>query len=190
MKGVMTFGKKGKLSPRFVGPFEILERIGPIVYRLALPPSLSGIHNVFHVSMLRKYIPEPSHVLSYDQLQIKDDLSYEEVPVEILDRKEHMLRTKSIPLVKVLWKNHVLKEASWEREDIMQSRYPNLFHNQGMYNFEDKIFVRGEDCSAQNKIIIIIIKQKIFLENPFPTSHAHLPQITPTTHFSSFLSSL
>ena len=150
MKGVMTFGKKGKLSPRFVGPFEILERIGPIVYRLALPPSLSGIHNVFHVSMLRKYIPEPSHVLSYDQLQIKDDLSYEEVPIEILDRKEHMLRTKSIPLVKVLWKNHVLKEASWECEDIMQSRYPDLFHNQGMYNFEDEIFVRGEDCNVQN----------------------------------------
>jgi hypothetical protein len=161
MKGVMRFGKKGKLSPRFVGPFEILEKIGPVAYRLALPPALSGIHNVFHVSMLRKYIPEPSHVLSYDQLQIKDDLSYEEVPIEILDRKEHMLRTKSIPLVKVLWKNHALKEASWEREDIMQSRYPSLFHNQGMYNFEDEIFVRGEDCNVQNspkQIIIIILK--------------------------------
>uniref|UniRef100_A0A2N9GE10 RNA-directed DNA polymerase n=1 Tax=Fagus sylvatica TaxID=28930 RepID=A0A2N9GE10_FAGSY len=133
MKGVMRFGKKGKLSPRFVGPFEILEKIGPVAYRLALPPALSGIHNVFHVSMLRKYIPEPSHVLSYDQLQIKDDLSYEEVPIEILDRKEHMLRTKSIPLVKVLWRNHALKEASWEREDIMQSRYPDLFHNQGVW---------------------------------------------------------
>jgi hypothetical protein len=158
MKRVMRFGKKGKLSPRFVGPFEILKRIGPVAYRLALPPTLSGIHNVFHVSMLRKNIPEPSHVLSYDQLQIKDDLSYEEVPIEILDRKEHMLRTKSIPLVKVLWKNHVLKEASWEHEDIMQSRYPDLFHNQGMYNFEDEIFVRGEDCNGpEQKIIIIII---------------------------------
>ena len=148
MKRVMRFGKKGKLSPKFVGPFEILERIGLVAYRLVLPLALSGIHNVFHVFMLRKYIPEPSHVLNYDQLQIKDDLSYEEVPIEILDRKEHMLRTKSIPLVKVLWKNHALKEASWERKDIMQSRYPDLFHNQGMYNFEDKIFVRGEDCSG------------------------------------------
>uniref|UniRef100_A0A2N9I8T4 Reverse transcriptase n=1 Tax=Fagus sylvatica TaxID=28930 RepID=A0A2N9I8T4_FAGSY len=111
MKGVMRFGKKGKLSPRFVGPFEILEKIGPVAYRLALPPALSGIHNVFHVSMLRKYIPEPSHVLSYDQLQIKDDLSYEEVPIEILDRKEHMLRTKSIPLVKVLWKKSCVERG-------------------------------------------------------------------------------
>uniref|UniRef100_A0A2N9GX41 Reverse transcriptase n=1 Tax=Fagus sylvatica TaxID=28930 RepID=A0A2N9GX41_FAGSY len=111
MKGVMRFGKKGKLSPRFVGPFEILEKIGPVAYRLALPPALSGIHNVFHVSMLRKYIPEPSHVLSYDQLQIKDDLSYEEVPIEILDRKEHMLRTKSIPLVKVLWKKSCIERG-------------------------------------------------------------------------------
>uniref|UniRef100_A0A2N9GWU7 RNA-directed DNA polymerase n=1 Tax=Fagus sylvatica TaxID=28930 RepID=A0A2N9GWU7_FAGSY len=111
MKGVMRFGKKGKLSPRFVGPFEILEKIGPVAYRLALPPALSGIHNVFHVSMLRKYIPEPSHVLSYDQLQIKDDLSYEEVPIEILDRKEHMLRTKSIPLVKVLWRKSCVERG-------------------------------------------------------------------------------
>jgi hypothetical protein len=185
MKGVMRFGKKGKLSPRFVGPFEILEKIGPVAYRLALPPALSGIHNVFHVSMLRKYIPEPSHVLSYDQLQIKDDLSYEEVPIEILDRKEHMLRTKSIPLVKVLWRNHALKEASWEREDIMQSRYPDLFHNQGMYNFEDEIFVRGEDCSVQTNL-----KQnnnnnnnktKDNSRNPPPTSRVPPTPQDPTT---------
>jgi hypothetical protein len=183
MKGVMRFGKKGKLSPRFVGPFEILEKIGPVAYRLALPPALSGIHNVFHVSMLRKYIPEPSHVLSYDQLQIKDDLSYEEVPIEILDRKEHMLRTKSIPLVKVLWKNHALKEASWEREDIMQSRYPDLFHNQGMYNFEDEIFVRGEDCNGPKKIKNNNNnnnnKTKEISRNPHAPHVSHLPHKTP-----------
>ena len=74
MKGVMRFGKKGKLSPRFVGPFEILKLIGKIAYELALPPTLAGVHDVFHVSMLRKYIPDPSHVLNYETLKIKDDL--------------------------------------------------------------------------------------------------------------------
>ncbi|KAL5570498.1 hypothetical protein UlMin_027073 [Ulmus minor] len=92
MKGVMRFGKKGKLSPRFVGPFEILERIGDLAYRVALPPAMSGIHNVFHVSMLRKYIPDPSHVLSYDTLDLHQDLTFEESPVKILDREEKELR--------------------------------------------------------------------------------------------------
>ena len=112
MKGVMRFGKNGKLSPRFVGPFEVLERVGEVAYRIALPLALSGIHNVFHESMLRKYIPDPSHVLSYEPLQIRDNLSYEEVSVEILDRKEQVLRNRTITSVKVLWKNHSVKEAS------------------------------------------------------------------------------
>ena len=103
MKGVMRFGKKAKLSPRFVGPFEVKERVGEVDYKIVLPPALSGIHNVFHVSMLRKYIPDPSHVLSYEPFQIRDDLSYEEVPVEILDRKEQVLRNRTIPWVKVFW---------------------------------------------------------------------------------------
>ena len=96
MKGVMRFGKKGKLSPRFVGPFEVLERVGKVAYRIALPPALSAIHNVFHESMLRKCILDPSHVLSYEPLQIRDDLSYEEVLVEILDRKEQVLCNRTI----------------------------------------------------------------------------------------------
>ena len=112
MKGVMRFGKKGKLSPRFVGPFEVLERIGAVACRLALPPSLSAVHNVFHDSMLRKYISEPSHVLNYEPLQLNQDLTYEKKPVRILDAKEKELRNKRIPLVKVLWKNHSTGEAS------------------------------------------------------------------------------
>ncbi|KAL5560002.1 hypothetical protein UlMin_036213 [Ulmus minor] len=127
MKGVMRFGKKGKLSPRFVGPFEILERIGDLAYRVALPPAMSGIHNVFHVSMLRKYIPDPSHVLSYDTLDLRQDLTFEESPVRILDREERELRQKKIRLVKVLWKNHEVEEATWEREDEMRTKYPHLF---------------------------------------------------------------
>ena len=77
VKKIMRFGKKGKLSPRFVGPFEVLERVDEVAYRIALPSTVSGIHNVFHEFMLRKYIPDPSHVLSYEPLQIRDDLSYE-----------------------------------------------------------------------------------------------------------------
>ena len=127
IKGVMRFGKKGKLSPRFVGPFEVLQRVGEVAYRVALPPTMSGIHNVFRESMLRKYIPHPSHVLSYKPLQIRDDLSSEEVLVEILNCKEQVLHNRTISWVKVLWKNHWVKEASWECEDNMLSRYPSLF---------------------------------------------------------------
>ncbi|KAA0039169.1 pol protein [Cucumis melo var. makuwa] len=87
MRGVLRFERRGKLSPRFVGPFEILERIGPVAYRLALPPSLSTVHDVFHVSMLRKYVPDPSHVVDYEPLEIDENLSYTEQPVEVLARE-------------------------------------------------------------------------------------------------------
>ena len=139
----MRFGKKGKLSPRFVGPFTILKRIGKVAYELALPLKLAGVHNVFHVSMLRKYITNPSHVLNYKPLEIKDNLTYEEVPIQILDHKDHVLHTKTISLVKVLWKNHTVEEASWKREDEMKSKYPKLFVNEGMYDSEDEIFFKG-----------------------------------------------
>ena len=127
MKGIMRFGKKGKLSPRFIGPFEILERVGDLVYRLALPPNLSSVHNVFHVSMLKKYIFDPTHVLSYDPLEIREDLTYEEQLERILQREEKVLRRKSIAFVKVLWKNHTLREATWERKEEMRVKYPHLF---------------------------------------------------------------
>ncbi|KAL0544658.1 hypothetical protein IC582_019776 [Cucumis melo] len=127
MKGVLRFERRGKLSPRFVGPFEILERIGPVAYRLALPPSLSTVHDVFHVSMLRKYVPDPSHVVDYEPLEIDENLSYVEQPVEVLAREVKTLRNKEIPLVKVLWRYHRVEEATWEREDDMRSRYPDLF---------------------------------------------------------------
>ena len=125
-KGVIRFGKKGKLSPRFIGPYEVIERIGPVAYRLALPPSLEGVHNVFHVSMLRRYRSDPTHVLKEQPVELKENLSYEEAPIAILAREQKMLRNKVIPLVKVLWKNHSQEEATWEREDDMRHRYPGL----------------------------------------------------------------
>ncbi|KAA0060263.1 ty3-gypsy retrotransposon protein [Cucumis melo var. makuwa] len=112
MKGVLRFEQRGKLSPRFVGPFEILERIGPVAYRLALPPSLSTVHDVFHVSMLRKYVPDPSHVVDYEPLEIDENLSCTEQPVEVPAREVKMLRNREIPLVKVLWRNHRVEEAT------------------------------------------------------------------------------
>ncbi|KZV21106.1 Retrotransposon protein, Ty3-gypsy subclass [Dorcoceras hygrometricum] len=87
MKGVLRFGREGKLSPRFIGPFQILERIGTLAYRLALPPEISAVHNVFHISALRNYIANPSHVLRYEPIQLSSDLTYEEVPEQILARE-------------------------------------------------------------------------------------------------------
>ncbi|XP_075473374.1 uncharacterized protein LOC142504384 [Primulina tabacum] len=127
LKGVMRFGKKDKLSPRYIGPFEILDKVGDLAYRLALPPDLDRVHNVFHVSMLRKYLSNPSHVLQYESLDLLPNLSYEEIPVQILDRKVKVLRNKEIGLVKVLWRNHVIEEAKWEPEEEMKHRYPSLF---------------------------------------------------------------
>ena len=101
MKGVMRFGKKGKLSPRYIGPFEILERVGEVAYRLALPPSLSAVHPVFQDSMLWKYHGDPSHVLDFSSVQVDKDLSYVEEPVAILDRQVRKLRSKNIASVKV-----------------------------------------------------------------------------------------
>ena len=101
-KGVIRFQKKRKLNPRFIGPFRILERIGPMAYRLELPPKLSRIHNIFHVSMLKKYILDPSHILEAPPVQLKKDLSFEVQPIAIVDQKMKQLRSKVIPMVKVL----------------------------------------------------------------------------------------
>ncbi|XP_057969395.1 uncharacterized protein LOC131158541 [Malania oleifera] len=127
MKGVMRIGKMGKLSPRYIGPFEILERIGPVTYRVALPPAPSRAHDMFHVSVLRIYVPNPSHMLSYESLEIGDVLAYEVVLVQILDQKVQKLCTKELPLVKVLWQNHAMEDASWDLESEIHQKYPQLF---------------------------------------------------------------
>ncbi|XP_070045745.1 uncharacterized protein [Nicotiana tomentosiformis] len=127
MKGVMRFRKKGKLSPRYIGPFEILERAGAVAYRLALPPSLSAVHLVLHVSMLQKYHGDPSHVLDFSSVQLDKDLSYVQEPVAVLDRHVRKLRSKNISSVKVQWRGHPEGEATWETKRVMQNKYPHLF---------------------------------------------------------------
>ncbi|XP_070039518.1 uncharacterized protein [Nicotiana tomentosiformis] len=101
MKGVMRFGMKGKLSPRFIGLFKILERVGEVAYRLALPPSLARVHKVFNVFMVQKYLEDKSHVLDFSMVQLDENLTYEEEPVAILDRQVRKLRSKSFPCVKI-----------------------------------------------------------------------------------------
>ncbi|KAL0560518.1 hypothetical protein IC582_000923 [Cucumis melo] len=121
MKGVLRFEKKGKLSPRFVGPFEILEQVDPVAYRLALPPAFFAVHDVFCVSMLRKYVADLTYVVDLEPLQINENLRYDEQPVEILAREVKMLCNRGIALVKVLWWNHVVEEVTWEREEEMKA---------------------------------------------------------------------
>ena len=127
MKGVMRFGRKEKLSPRFIGPFEILERRGEVAYRLSLPPGLSAVHPVFHVSMLRRYVPDESHILQWDALSLDSSLTFEEEPIAILDRQVRKLRTKEVPMIRVQWRHRPPEEATWEVEDHMRTRYPQLF---------------------------------------------------------------
>ena len=118
---VLRFGKKGKLRPRFIGPYEVLERIGPVVYQLALPPELPKLHDVFHVSMLRKYCYDGSYILQVQEVQVPADFSYDEEPKVILAREVKQLRNKQVQLVKVLWKHHGREKATWEPEATMRA---------------------------------------------------------------------
>ena len=130
---VVRFGKREKLSPRDIGPFEILERIGTVAYRLALLPSMSGVHEMFHVSMLRKYIPDPAHVVDWGQIEVDTDETFEEGPVCIVDSRDQVLRCKTMRLVRVLWRHYGVEESTWEREDTMRATYPFSFRDEGTW---------------------------------------------------------
>ena len=111
-RGVVRFGKCAKLSPRFIGPFEILERVGNIAYRLALPPIISSVHEVFHVSMLWRYTPDPAHVVDWGEIEVDIDETIEEGPMRIMDSQDQVLRRKTVRLVKVLWQHRGVEEAT------------------------------------------------------------------------------
>ena len=130
---VVRFGKRGKLSSRFIGPFEILERVGTIAYRLALSPSMLGVHEVFHVSMLRRYTPDPAHVVDWGQIEVDTEGTFEEGAVCILDSRDQVLRRKTVRLVRVLWRYYGVKESTRERDDTMRATYPFLFRDEGTW---------------------------------------------------------
>ncbi|CAN0841373.1 Transposon Ty3-G Gag-Pol polyprotein [Linum grandiflorum] len=125
-KGLMRFGKKGKLAPRYLGPYDIIGKVGPVAYVLDLPRELDRIHNVFHVSLLKKYHVDPSHIVRPDVVELEEDLSYQEVPVRIVDSQVRSLRNKHIPMLKVIWRNHESESATWETETSMREKYPSL----------------------------------------------------------------
>ena len=129
-RGVIRFGKRRKLSPRFIGPFKIFERVGTVAYQLALQPNLSGVHEVFHVSMLQKYTLDPTHVVDWGEIDVDIDGTFEKVPMRIMDSREQVLRRKTVRLVKVSWQHRGVEKAMWELEDTMQATYPFLFRDE------------------------------------------------------------
>ena len=119
------------LSLRFIGPFEILERMGIVAYRLALPPSMPCAHEVFQASMLRSYTPNPAHIVDWGEIEVDTYGTFEEGPVSIVDSRDQVLQRKTVRLLKVLWQHRGVEEATWERENMMQVTYPFLFRDEG-----------------------------------------------------------
>ncbi|XP_070036760.1 uncharacterized protein [Nicotiana tomentosiformis] len=127
MKGIMQFERKGKLSLRYVGPYKIIHRICQVAYKLELPPEMSLVHPVFHVSMLKKVVGDPSAIVSVETIEVNEELLYDEIPIAILDMQVRKLRNKEFTFVKVLWRNQQVEKATWEAEEEMKNKYPYLF---------------------------------------------------------------
>jgi hypothetical protein len=120
------FGMKGKLAPCYIGPFLILKKCGPVAYKLELPPSLAGVHDIFHVSQLKKCLKAPMDVVLPEVTLLEADLTYPEHPINILDQKDRVTRRKTIKFFNVQWSNHSEEEATWKSEDFLCSRHPKF----------------------------------------------------------------
>jgi hypothetical protein len=132
-KGIMRFGATGKLSPRYIAPFVIIARVGSLAYRLQLLESMKGVHNVFHVSMLRKYLLDLEHKIDLEFITVQQDLTLECCPVRILESSERVMRMRTIKYVRVLWTNQMECENTWELKEQMRKKYPELFEDGELY---------------------------------------------------------
>jgi hypothetical protein len=126
MKGVKRFGVKGKLAPHYIGPFPILEKCGTMAYKLDLPLSLARVHDIFHMSQLKKYLKAPVDIILLEVTPLEADLSYPEHPIKVLDQKDRVTRRKTIKFFKIQWSNHSEEEATWESEDFIHSCHPDF----------------------------------------------------------------
>jgi hypothetical protein len=125
-RGVKRFGIKGKLAPRYISPFLFLARLGNVAFHLELPPTLAGVHNVFHISQLKKCLRPPVDVIVDDVSPLNADLSYPEHLVKILDQHDRVTRRRTIQFFKVQWSHHFEQEATWETEEFLRSKYPGF----------------------------------------------------------------
>jgi hypothetical protein len=126
MKGVKRFGVVGKLSPHYIGSFPILEKCGKVAYKLELPPSLAGVHDIFHVSQLKKCLKPPVDIVLPEVAPLDTDLTYPEHPIKILDQKSRVTRHKTIKFYKIQWSNHTEEEATSESQDFLRSHHPDF----------------------------------------------------------------
>jgi hypothetical protein len=138
-RGLQRFKVKGKLAPRFIGPFRIIARRGKVTYQLELPAELSDVHDVFHMTQLRRCVSNPDKQVQHQNLNLQPDLTYKERPIKILEESERRIRQNVIKFDKVQWSNHTEEEATWEREDHLRAEYP--------YLFEGQLKSRGRDFS-------------------------------------------
>ena len=129
-KNVIWLKQRGKLGPRYIGPYRIIRKVGRVAYELDLPSELESVHLVFHVSMLRKCVGDPTKIVPIDDVQVTAKQTYEEVLIAILDRQVRRLRNKEVASVKVLWRNNNREEMTWEAEEKIKSTYPHLFQPQ------------------------------------------------------------
>jgi hypothetical protein len=126
MKGVRRFGIKGKLAPHYIGLYPIIDKYGTTSYQMELPSKLSGVHNVFHISQLKRCLKPPTNIVIEDTIPLEPDLTYKSYPTKILDQQERVTRNKTTRFYKVQWKDHSEDEATWEHEILLRSNYPDF----------------------------------------------------------------